>query len=236
MKIYPFPVKNENRYFILTKNPFCGAIKENIFDKFIVRKDVIKCAIDELDKITFAEEDMNKLVNLGAKVIFKNGHDAVNFSKKNNIKIDFDETENEGIHAQWSKNQNKIIINKKYKNTNKISEILAISASILHELSHAKDNDSISSIQEEIDCLGMNSLAYNAFSKIYKNVFCTTPSKIIKDGVELYAHLYFSYNNKNLINRISEKYGNLSVSSPNHQKTELAQEIKDYYLKSKKTI
>ena len=103
-------------------------------------------------------------------------------------------------------------------------------------MAHATDDDSISSIQEEIDCLAMNSLAYKAFSKKYKNVFCGGKSKIIKDGVELYANLFFFDNKNNLIKRISEKYGNLALSSPFHPQSKLSKEVKDYYLKNTPTL
>ena len=233
MKISPCHVKNHNSCLNGVANTsFCKIDKKNVFDKFTVQKNVIECAIDELNEITFADEDIKKLTNLGAKISFKNGKEAVNFVKSKNIQIGFDEVDNDGIHAQWSKNQNKIIINKKYKNTNNIAEILAIAASILHEISHAKDDDSISSIQEEIDCLGMNSLAYNVFSKKYKNVFLGNYSPIIKDGVELYAKLYFESNKENLIKRICKKYGNLSTASPHHEETNLAKTIKEYYSKT----
>lgn len=233
MKIYPYQVKIHHQYLMSNMEPsFCKRVEKNLFDRFIIQKDVINSAVEELSKINFEEKDVKKITSLGAKVSFRDGQEAVNFAKEKNIKIDFGEVENDGIHAQWSKNQNKIIINKKYQNSNKIAEILAIAASVLHELSHAKDGDSVSSIQEEIDCLAMNSLAFNAFSKKYKNVFCGSQSKIIKDGVELYARLYFSDNKESLIKRISEKYGNLPTSSLNHDETKLAKEIKEHYLKT----
>ena len=212
------------------------SFEKNQFGKFTVPKNIINCAVEELNNLSFDKNDLKKFEILGGKLIFKNGKEAVDFSKKNNIKIDFDKMENPSIHAQWSEAQNKIIINNKYKNTNKIAEILAIASSILHELSHAKDNDSTSSIQEEIDCLGMNSLAHSAFSKKYKNVFLGQQSPIIKDGVELYANLYFNDKKENLIKRISKKYGNLPVQSPNHNETPLAKEIKFHYQNTNKTI
>ena len=121
MKIYPYQVKIHH-----AEHSFGKKIDTNLFNQFIIQKDVIKCALDELDKISFNEKDIKKLTALGAKVIFKNGKEAVNFAKEKNIKINFGEVENDDIHAQWAKNQNKIILNKKYQNSDKISEILAV--------------------------------------------------------------------------------------------------------------
>lgn len=97
--------------------------------------------------------------------------------------------------------------------------ILAISEAMFHEAGHSKDKDGLSSIQEEIDCLALNTLAFRYHSLKYAKVFeKAKDSAIINDGVALYAKLYFDKdpNKQALVNRIIEKYGDLDFTSPNH--------------------
>jgi len=145
--------------------------------------------------------------------------------RKNDIEVVFDKVDTDDIHAQWINSQNKIVINEKYRNTRSMAEIYAISAALFHEISHAKDKDSISSIQEEIDCLAMNALAFNVFLNKHPKIFNGNSSPIIKDGVALYTNLFLGDDKQALMKRIKLKYGDLKLESPNHKASEFAKEI-----------
>ncbi|MDD3594144.1 MAG: hypothetical protein PHX18_05915 [Candidatus Gastranaerophilales bacterium] len=195
-------------------------------DQFNLHSNILDTAFKSLESIEFNPEDVQHIKKLGAKICFNNGKEAIDFAAGNKISIIFDEVDHPDIHAQWSKERNTIVINQKYKNEKGFDIMLAISASIMHELSHAKDKDYYSSIQEEVDCLAMNSLVFNAYNKKYPNAFKNSVAPIIKDGVELYAKLFFSPDSARLIKRISEKYGDLPIESPNHKANLIAHMIK----------
>lgn len=188
-------------------------------------------ALAELQDLQFAKEDIDYLKSIGVNVPFKAGYETVDFIKKQNIRIVFEKTTEEGIHAQYDFSKNLIIINEKYKNTNDFSVVLAIAEAILHETGHAKDNDGESSIQEELDFLGMNAIAHRAFLKKYGDVFSDSKDLIINDGVSVYAKLFFENDplKKNLINRITSKYGELPSGDRIHPPQNLAREIKRKY-------
>ncbi|MCQ2957809.1 MAG: hypothetical protein MJ180_02780 [Candidatus Gastranaerophilales bacterium] len=186
----------------------------------------IDLAIKQLENLEFYKSDVEKLKKLGINLIFKNGKKAVDFAKQSKIPIVFDKVDKDDIHAQWVDARKTIVINERYKDTNNLAEIYAISAAILHELSHAKDNDGYSSIQEELECLGMNALAFNVYKTQHPNLFNKGISPIIDDGVGLYTELFLGNDKKALMDRIKLKYGNLLLESPNHSAGAFAKEIK----------
>ncbi len=185
-------------------------------------------AIIELRELKFEPEDIKYLKNMGVSVPFKSGADAVKFIERQNIRILFDKPSEEGIHAQYDFGKNIITINDRYKTSIDFPVILAIAEAILHETGHAKDNDGESSVQEEIDCLGMNAIAHRAFLRKYGDIFSDANEPIIKDGVSVYAKLFFEpdpWKNK-LIQRIKEKYGDLASGDRVHPPGPLARSIK----------
>ena len=192
----------------------------------------IVAAIAELHDLEFSKDDVEYLKNIGVNVPFKTGADAVHFIQKQNIRIIFDQTTESNIHAQYDFGKNIVTINNRYKNTNDFSVVLAISEAILHEAGHAKDNDGESSIQEELEFLGMNAIAHRAYLKKYGNIFNDSTEPIVKDGVSVYAKLFFEddIDKKNLINRISEKYGDLPTGDRIHPPGDIARTIKRKYL------
>lgn len=197
-----------------------------------IKEKSISMALNELKSLEFAPEDINYLKNMGVNVPFKSGKEAVDYITKQNIRILYEPTSESGVHAQYDFYKNIVIINKKYKDTDDFPVILAIAEAILHETGHAKDNDGYSSIQEELDFLGMNAIAHRAFLKKYGDLFSDAKEPIIKDGVRLYAKLFFEPDPDKtaLVNRITEKYGDLPSGDNLHPPGELARKIKRKYL------
>ena len=188
----------------------------------------LQSSIELLNEITFSEKDIAEMKSIGVNVPFKNGKEAVDFLKKNNIRISFEKPADQNVHAQYEFATNIIGINKKYKKCMDFPVILAIAEAILHETSHAFDNDGDSSIQEELDCLGMNAVSHRAFLKKYGDLFNNSDAPIVNDGVSLYAKLFFDTDpsKQKLVQRVREKYGYLPSGDKVHPAGNLAREIK----------
>lgn len=193
-----------------------------------LKNKTIAKALTELKTLEFDSDDIKYLKNLGVNLPYQSGAEAINFIEKQNIRILFDSPTAQNIHAQYDFGKNTVIINERYKNTQDFATILAISEAILHEAGHAKDNDGDSSIQEEIDFLGMNAIAHRAFLKKYGNIFSDSNEPIIKDGVSLYAKLFFEPDpeKQKLIQRITEKYGDLPSGDRMHPPGAIARAVK----------
>ena len=155
------------------------------------------------------------------------GKEAMDYARNSNISIIFGKVDQPDVHAQWVNDKRTIVINDRYKDSKNPAEIYAISAAILHELAHSKDNDGISSIQEEIDCLALNALAYEFYDKKYPKLFKNASAPIIQDGVALYAKLFLENHPQELKERIKLKYGNLSTESPYHPADKFALKISE---------
>lgn len=188
----------------------------------------IEKALLELEDLTFDIDDIKYLKNMGINVPYKSGAEAVQFIEKQNIRILFDKTTEPGIHAQYDFSKNIITINDRYRGTNDFSVILAIGEAILHEAGHAKDQDGDSSVQEELDFLGMNAIAHRAYLRKYGEIFSDSQEPIIKDGVSVYAKLFFEKDpeKKNLINRLKDKYGDLPTGDRMHPPGAIARAVK----------
>ena len=197
-------------------------------DSFEKNTDTLDLALEKLSELNFSKDDIKKIQRYGARPIFKSGREALDFARTNKIPIVFGEVEQPDIHAQWVNDRHVIVINSKYKDNKEPAIVYAISAAIMHELAHAKDGDGISSIQEEIDCLAMNALAFNEYKKKNPQLFKDINLPIIKDGVELYANLFMGNNPKALEERVKSKYGNLPVGSPNHEPKKFAMKIAEF--------
>ena len=223
-------IKNNNSY--VKKN-----LLQGVRDTFYITKSefpwvtnpIIISALDELRKVKFSLADVVYLQNMGLEIPFKSGEDAVNFIKSSNLRIAFEDTGNEGIHAQYNYNENKIMLNKKYKNTSDTADVLALAEAILHESAHAKDNDGESSIQEELNNLGLGVLAHRFFEKKYPEIFNYSNTLIVNDGVNIYAKIFFDNDHKKikLKNRVKQKYGLLPAGDNIHNASKLALEIKN---------
>ena len=165
--------------------------KEIDFQKDLpwVRDNVLTTALSEINELTFAPEDIKYMESIGIKLPFKSGRECVDFIEKENIRLHFAKPYEKGVHAQYSFDRNAIMINKKYQNTKDFAVMLAIGEAILHEAGHAKDKDGQSSVQEELNFLGMNAVAHRAFIKKYGKVFSNSTAPIVADGVSKYGDL-----------------------------------------------
>lgn len=188
----------------------------------------IAAALSELENINFDEKDLAYLKDMGVKPPYKSGADAVNYIKNSNTRIAFSQMSSKHIHAQYDYEKNMIYINDLYKDSQDFPVILAIGEAILHEAGHAKDNDGDSSIQEELDFLGMNAVAHRAFLKKYGDIFNESDELIVKDGVNVYSELFFDPDpdKQKLLERMKTKYGYLPAGDEIHSASKLAKKIK----------
>lgn len=196
-----------------------------------VKNPIIISALDELTHVVFSTEEEAYLKNLGLEIPFSSGQEAVDFIKKSNLRIDFADTGSDGIYAQYDYGENKIFLNKKYKNTSDTADILALAEAILHESGHAKDNDGDSSIQEELNNLGMGALAHKFFERKYPQIFDSSNTLIVNDGVNVYSALFFDNDpqKKALIQRVQSKYISLPEGDKKHSPSSLAHVIKNNF-------
>lgn len=192
-----------------------------------VKDKVILASLVELSNVKFYYDDVNYLNSLGAKLSFSSGHDVVDFLSEKKVNIKFDKTSVKGVFAQYNYIENAIIVNDDYKNTKNKADILAISEAILHEAGHAKDNDYNNSVQEEINNLALNVLAHKYYSNTYPDIFDSSESSIVKDGVNAYASLFYDKDpeKKALIERLKQKYGYLPSYDVLHPVSALAQKV-----------
>lgn len=184
-------------------------------------------ALNSLKNVTFQQEDVTYMNSMGLRLPFLSGKEAVDFLVKKNVRIGYQKMKDDSIHAQYDFEKNFIGINDKYKDTNDFPVILAISEAIFHEAGHAKDNDGVSSIQEELQCLALNVLANKYHKSLYPDIFANKNEKIITEGVELYSRLFYDSDveKKALIKRVRDKYGFLSAGDNIHRPSPIAMTI-----------
>lgn len=229
--VISYNATNNKRWQKFISSPQTTTDKIDFFHEIPWIKDKsIANALTELKKLKFAPEDIMYLKSFGVNIPFKSGAEAVDFIEKQNIRILFEPTSEKGVHAQYDFYKNLVVINKNYKDSDDFALTLAISEAILHETGHAKDKDAYSSIQEELNFLGMNAIAHRAYMKKYGNLFTDSNAPIINDGVSVYAKLFFDPDpeKKALIKRIAEKYGNLPSGDSKHPPGIIARNIKNY--------
>jgi hypothetical protein len=117
-----------------------------------------------------------------------------------------------------------MLVNQRYRGNMSKPVLYAIAESIYHEAGHAAMlGDNLSSVQEELDCLALNTLAYRshvARDPQYINATSQGPLKqLFENGVALYPKLFFDPEpqKQRLVNRVIEKYGMLPPESPDHR-------------------
>lgn len=193
------------------------------------QKDTIERAINELETVRFNPLNVIYLRSMGIKPPYKNGREAVKFLRDKGAEIAYAEFSNPNVHAclDTTKQKPSVLINSAYKDMASDTDILAISEALLHEAGHAKDSDSLNSIQEELDCLSLNVLAHEYYKSKGHN-FNEQTSPLYVEGVNLYNKLFFDPdpNKSALKQRVAEKYGYLDVFSAKHPPSKLACDIK----------
>lgn len=186
-------------------------------------------ATNQLNYLKFNDDDVKYIQSLGIVLPFMSGKEAVDFIRDKHIMIKFAPLPNENTHAQFDYDNNCIKINQIYRNAQNTAEILAISEAILHEAGHAKDQEGQNTLQEEIDCLALNALSHRIYSKNFSNVFSNSDSLIVKDGVCIYADLFFNDDplKTQLVDRLNQKYGYLPIGDFKHPPSNLALAVKN---------
>lgn len=181
---------------------------------------IIGRALSLLGQIRNLPQDEAYINRLGIYPGFRNGQQALQVIQSKGIQVEFGDMGDSPAHAQWISDQNKIMINQRYKGDTSPATLYAISEAIYHEAGHAAGNgDGESSVQEELNCLALNTLAYRyhaASDPAYAQSSST--NRLLADGVALYPKLFFDPDpqKKALVNRVVEKYGDLPLSSPGH--------------------
>ena len=193
-----------------------------------VKDEKLRAAISRLNQVQFDSSDVKYIQAMGIVLPFRSGAEAVSFIQNSNIGVRFAKIPSANIHARYDFEDNYIEINELYRNTQSPAEMLAISETILHEAGHAKDKDNSSSLQEEIECLSLNALSHRVFCKNFLGVFSDTNSLIVKDGVCVYADLFFDNDQlkTKLSSRLKQKYGTLPAGDFRHPPCELSLRVK----------
>ncbi len=195
-----------------------------------VKDENLILAIDKLNHLKFDECDVRHVQSMGIVIPFLSGGQAVKFIADNHVGVKFDRMPNINTHAQYDFDENCIKINEIYQYTKDPAEIIAIAEAILHEAGHAKDKDGGSTIQEELGCLSLNALSHRVFSNHFGEIFEKADALIIKDGVCVYADLFFDADPKKskLKERMKRKYGELPAGDFKHPPSNIAFEIKGF--------
>lgn len=177
-------------------------------------------ALNILQCIAHLPEDEAYGRLMGINITLKNGFEAFQLIRDKNIRVEFGDMQDSPAHAQWIKEKNLIMINQKYKGDFSKATLYAISEAVYHEAGHAaKSGDDQSSVQEEIDCLFLNTLANRYHKSIDKEYAATNNhSELSQNGTDLYPRLFFDRDpmKKALIQRIINKYGMLPLQSQDH--------------------
>lgn len=86
--------------------------------------------------------------------------------------------------------------------------------------------DGDSSIQEEINCLSLNSMAHRTLNAKDPGIFETNDANILKNGVNLYSAMYFNKDLSGLIEKVRKSYGSLPAGDRKHPPSNFANAIK----------
>lgn len=165
-------------------------------------------------------EDERGLQNMGVNIIFHNGAEALDLIRRRHSQVIFGDMGDSKAHAQFISPENTLMVNQRYRGNFSKPALYAIAAAIYHEAGHlAGLGDDKTSLQEETDCLALNTMAYRAHVALdpsYGQSISTSP--LLADGVALYPKLFFDADPKKsaLVRRINEKYGDLPLSTPDH--------------------
>lgn len=191
-------------------------------------------ALYVLSKTQNLPKDEAYLKEIGVNVLFQNGRQAIDVLRRRGVSLVFSDMGDSTAHAEWIGEQDLVKINKRYKGDMSLPTLYALSEAIYHEAGHAAHHgDDRSSIQEDIDCLALNALAYRAHAAMtpaypyYRTKGHVAP--LFENGVARYAQLFFNWDPynpptyqgsdpmlENLVQRIADKYGDLPPDNPDH--------------------
>ncbi|WP_303672656.1 hypothetical protein [Vampirovibrio chlorellavorus] len=192
-----------------------GLVAHTVQDQAILQQSLIL-----LGQVRHLPGDDAYLRGMGVWPVFQNGQQALQTILQKGIRVEFGDMGDSPAHAQWIAEQNRIMINQRYRGDSSPATRYAISEALYHEAGHAAGNgDDQSSIQEELNCLALNTLAHRyhrAINPYYGQT--ATHSPLLSDGVALYAQLFFDSDpqKRALIRRVVQKYGDLPLESPGH--------------------
>lgn len=183
---------------------------------------IIQQALNLLGQIRNLPQDEAYIRHLGVNPGFRNGQDAMQVIRNKGIRVEFGDMGDSPAHAQWMSDQNLIMINQRYRgDSSDPATLRAISEAIYHEAGHAAGNgDGESSVQEELNCLALNTLAHRYHAATVPGYASNiSNNRLLSDGVALYAKLFFDPDPQKqaLVNRVVEKYGDLPLTSPGHE-------------------
>lgn len=157
---------------------------------------------------------------LGVTPPFHSGREALQLVQSRGVQVEFGDMGDSPAHAEWQSDRNRIVLNARYRNDTSPATLYALSEAIYHEAGHAWGNgDGHSSIQEELNCLALNTLGYRCHTALDPTYAAAASiSPLIANGVALYSRLFFDPDpyKRALIRRVVEKYGDLPLTSPGH--------------------
>ncbi|MEB3207093.1 MAG: hypothetical protein VKK59_07095 [Vampirovibrionales bacterium] len=195
-----------------------GALRVNS-PTLVANTPELQAALKLLGSIQHLPADEAYLRQLGVDPIFQNGAQALQLIQQKGIRVEFERLAG-NWHAEWQADKHRIVVNKKYQGDLSVPTLYGLAAAIYHEAGHAaRLGDNEASVQEEINCLGLNVLAHRYFMATQPSYqFASSQSKLITDGVALYSNLFFSPDptKHRLIQRIYSKYGQLPPESRDH--------------------
>lgn len=217
---YPFPFPKGPLQPTDHYTPLSALYQNGIPPQTPLDHAIIRHALGLMGQIRNLPQDERYIRYLGVYPGFQNGQQALRVIQDKAIQVEFGDMGNSPAHAQWISEQNKIVINQRYKGDTRLDTLYAISEAIYHEAGHAAGNgDGNSSVQEELNCLALNTLAYRYHVATHPSYSqSATNNPLLSNGVALYPKLFFAPDPQKqaLINRVVEKYGDLPLESPGH--------------------
>lgn len=201
-------------------DPLSAYTQAGLIAKTTQDQAILQQALTLLGQVRHLPGDDEHMKRLVVYPVFQNGQQALQLIQQKGIRVEFGDMGDSPAHAQWIAEQNRIMINQRYRGDKSPATLYAISEALYHEAGHAAGNgDDQSSIQEELNCLALNTLAHRfhrAINPYYGQTVSSSP--LLSDGVALYAKLFFDPDPQKqaLMNRVVQKYGDLPLGSPEH--------------------
>lgn len=154
----------------------------------------IRAALAMMAQIRHLPQDEPYMRALGVDIIFQDGAQALQTLMARGCRIAYGDMGDSKAHAEWRAEENKVIINQKYQGDESPHMLRAISEALYHETGHvARQGDGQASLQEEINCLALNTLAHRYhMATVPGYAQSCSQSRLITDGVALYEKLFLT--------------------------------------------